>query len=63
MNSKILKKDSRQRQIAIDRRSRKELMSQMNGDKAKFNRIRKRRIDQRKRTRELQKGLDVRKPS
>ena len=38
-------------------------MSQTNGDKAKFNRTRKRRIEQRKRTRELQKGLDVRKPS
>ncbi len=38
-------------------------MSQRNGDKAKFNRVRKRKIAQRQRTRELRKEMDVKKPS
>jgi hypothetical protein len=62
LSGRIFKKDCRPRGIAIERRFRKELMSQMNGDKARFNRNRKRRIDQRKRTREL-KGLEPKKLS
>lgn len=38
-------------------------MSQNNGDKAKFNRDRKRKILQRKRTRELRKEVDAKRPS
>ncbi len=38
-------------------------MSERNGDKARFGRLRKRKILERKRTRELRKALETKQPS